>query len=133
MLLRHLEGLIDTFSNSNTGNNNNELAPTVVIVQLIHRLDISVCFTDASFHLDGKVESTLQLGRRCNQVCSLNLLYMFQNQTVIQLRNQFRIRPTSEVIIVSKRLLIPQTSVHHVRRSQIGLTCKNINHSFRSI
>ena len=130
MFLRHLEGLIDTFTDSNRRNHNDEFAPTVMLVQFIHCLDIGVCFTDTSFHLKGEVETTFQLRRRCNQVCSLNLLNMFQNQTVIQRRNKFGVRPTSKILLLRKVLLIgTRTFVHHIGRSQIGLPRKDIHHS----
>ena len=134
VFLRHLEGLVDAFTDSNRWNNNDELAPAVVLVQLIHRFDVGVCFADAGLHLNGQVESPFQLRRRRDQVCTLNLLNVFQNQMVIEFRNQFRIRPAGEVFRFGHAcLVIAQAFVHHVGRRQIGLTRKNIHHSLRSI
>ena len=106
VFLCHLEGLVDTFTDGNGRNNNDKFTPTVVLVQFIHRFDVGVCFTDTSLHFHGKVETTFQFRRRCNQVCSLNLLNLFQNQTVIEFRDKFRIRPTCEVLFFGKGLLI---------------------------
>ena len=42
MLLGHLEGLVDTFTDSHAQYNHDELTPTVVLVQFIHGFDIGV-------------------------------------------------------------------------------------------
>ena len=58
---------------------------------------------------------------------------MFQNNRVGKFRYQFLITPACEISIVGQELLIGHPSVHHIGRSQIRLTCKNINYSLCSI
>ena len=48
----NLEGLIDTFTDSNTRNDNNKLTPTVTLVQFKHHFDVNVGFTCTCFHFD---------------------------------------------------------------------------------
>lgn len=76
MLLRYLEGLIDAFSNGNAGHDHDKLAPTIVLVQLIHGLDVGVGFTDTGLHLNGQVITAFQPLRGFDLVGPLYFLQM---------------------------------------------------------
>ena len=71
MLLCHLEGLIYTFTNGDTRNNNDELAPAILLIQFIHCLNICVGLTNTRLHFNGQIEFSFQLMRRCNLIISL--------------------------------------------------------------
>ena len=74
MLLRYLKGLIDALADGNARHNHDELAPTVVLVQLIHGLDIGVSFSDTGFHLNCEIIAALQFLGRLDLIGALNLL-----------------------------------------------------------
>ena len=115
MLLRYLKGLIHALADGNTGHNHDELAPTVMLVQLIHCLDIGICLADTGLHLNGQIEVPLQLRRRLELICPLYLLQVFQNNTVRKLRHDLVVAPTSEILFISHCLLVKAiSSVHHV-------------------
>ena len=61
MLLCNLEGLIDTFTNSNARHHDNKLAPTIMFIELEHGFDVGISFSDTGFHLDGKIIFPLKL------------------------------------------------------------------------
>ena len=57
MLLRHLERLINTLTNSYAWYNYDKFAPAVPLVKLVHGLDICIGFADTCFHLNGQVKT----------------------------------------------------------------------------
>ena len=82
MLLRHLKRLIHTLADGDAGYHNDELAPTIVLVQLVHGLDVSIGLANAGFHLNGQVVMPLQTLRGLDLSYTLHLLQMFQNHAV---------------------------------------------------
>ena len=74
MLLRHLKGLINALADGNARHDHDEFAPTIVLVQLIHGLDVGISLADACFHLNGQVIATFQLVRWLDLICALHLL-----------------------------------------------------------
>ena len=76
MLLRHLKGLINTLADGNARHDHNELAPAVVLVQLIHGLDVGIGLADAGFHFNRQIITTFQLIRRLDLIGTLYLLQM---------------------------------------------------------
>ena len=82
MLLRHLKGLIHTFPDGDAGHHNDELAPPVMLVQLVHGLDVSVCLADTGFHLDSQVVMPFQMLRGLDLTRALYLLQVIQNDPV---------------------------------------------------
>ncbi len=57
MLLRGLERFIDALADGDGRHNDDELAPAVALVQLIHRFDIGIGLAGAGLHLDGKIDA----------------------------------------------------------------------------
>ena len=74
MILRHLKGLINTLADGNARHDHNELAPAVVLVQLIHGLDVGIGLADAGFNR--QIITTFQLVRRLELIGALYLLQM---------------------------------------------------------
>ena len=100
-----------------------------MLVQLIHGLDIGIGLADTGFHLNGQVEVSLKLCRRLELIRPLHLLQVFQNDTVGKLRQYLVVAPSGEILFISQRLLVKAVaSVHHIRRSQIWLSGKDIHH-----
>ena len=56
MILKHLETLGYTLSDSDARHYDNELAPTVTPVQLEHRFDVNVCLSGSGFHFYVKAD-----------------------------------------------------------------------------
>ena len=134
MLLCYFKRFIDAFTNCNTGDNDNILTPAILLIQLKHSLDIGVGFANTGFHFNSQIESALKLRRGCNLIGSLNFLYMFQDNRVGKFRHQFLVAPTCElVVLINIKLISTCTSVHHIGRRQIWLSCKNVYYRFRSI
>ena len=116
MLLRHLKGLIYPLADGNARHDHNKLTPTVVLVQFVHGLDVSIGFTDARFHFNGQIVSPFQLFRRLDLICPLHLLQMFQNNFIRKFRHNAFIAPTGKVFLIRYRLLIADAPIHHIRR-----------------
>ena len=76
MFLRHLKRLIDALADGNARHDHDELAPTIVLVQLIHGLDVGISLTNTCFHLNGQIVATFQLIRWLDLICALYLLQM---------------------------------------------------------
>ena len=76
MLLRHLKGLINTLADGSARHDHDELAPAVMFVQLIHRLDVGIGLADAGFHFNRQIITTFQLIRRLDLIGTLHLLQM---------------------------------------------------------
>ena len=53
MLFRHLKRLKHTLSNGNTGHYNDELTPSIMLIQFIHGFNIGIGLSYAGLHLDG--------------------------------------------------------------------------------
>ena len=56
MFRRHLERLLNTLTNGDTRNDDNELAPAVSLVQFEHRFDVAVGLARSSLHLDVEID-----------------------------------------------------------------------------
>ncbi len=56
MLSGDLERFLHPFAYGDTWNDNDELAPAILLIQLEHRLDITVGFTGPCLHLDIEVD-----------------------------------------------------------------------------
>ena len=64
MLLRHLEGLINTLTNSDTWHDDDKFAPAIPLVKLVHGLNICIGFADTCFHLNCQVKAAIKrIGR----------------------------------------------------------------------
>ena len=132
MLLRHLKGLINTLADGNARHDHDELAPTVMLVQLIHRLDVGIGLANARLHFNRQIVATFQLVRRLDLIGTLYLLQMFQNQLVGKLRHNAFIPPAGEIRIVCHGLLTV-APVHHVGWREVRLSGKDVNNRFRRI
>ena len=129
MLLRHLKGLINALADGNARHDHDELAPTVMLVQLIHGLDVGIGLANARLHFNRQVVATFQLVRRLDLIGTLHLLQMFQNQLVGKLRHNAFITPAGKIRVIRERLLTV-ASVHHVGRREVGLPGKDVNNCF---
>ena len=129
MLLRHLKRFIYAFADSNARHDHDELAPAVVLVQLIHRLDVGIGLANARLHFNRQVVATFQLVRRLDLIGTLHFLQMFQNQLVGNLRYNALIPPTGKIVHRCDCLLLTifKASVHHVCRRKIWLSGEDVN------
>ena len=131
MVLRHLKRLIHTFPDRNRGNHHDEFAPSVVLVQLEHGLDIGICFTHTGFHFDRQIIPTFQFGRRRDLIGSLYFVQMFQDQCIRQFRHNTLITPAGKVVFLfHANLVCTGTSVHHIGWREVWLTGKDIHNCF---
>ena len=76
MILRHLKGLINALADGDARHDHDELAPTIVLVQLIHRLDVGIGLANARLHFNRQVVATFQLVRWLDLIGTLHLLQM---------------------------------------------------------
>ena len=129
MLLRHLKGLINALADGNARHDHNELAPTVVLVQFVHGLNVGIGLADAGLHFNRQIITTFQLVRRLDLIGALHLLQMFQNQLVGKLRHDTFVTPAGEVRVIRERLLTI-APVHHVGRREVRLSGKDVNNCF---
>ena len=115
MLLCHLKRLINALADSDARHNHDELAPTVVLVQLIHGLDVGIGLADTGFHFNRQVIATFQLVRWLDLIGALYLLQMLQNQLVGKLRHDAFIPPAGKIVHRCDCLLLTifKASVHH--------------------
>ena len=127
MLLRHLKGLIDALADGNARHDHDKLAPTVVLVQLVHGLDIGIGLADAGFHLNRQIIAAFQFLRGLDLIGTLHLLQIFQNQLVGQLRDNTFVAPAGEVFFIGDCLLAV-ASVHHVGGREVRLSGEDVNH-----
>ena len=129
MLLRHLKGFVYTLADGNAGHDHDELTPTIGTVQLVHGLDIGIGLADAGFHLDGQVIATFQVRGRLELIRPLHLPQILQYDVVGKLRHNLVVAPAGEILFIDQRLpIIAVASVHHVGRSQIRLSSKDVHH-----
>ena len=77
MLLRHLKGLINALADGDARHDHDEFAPTIVLVQFIHGLDVGIRFTNTCFHLNGQIVASFQLFGRLDLIGALHLLQVF--------------------------------------------------------
>ena len=81
MRLQHFETFGDAFADGDTRHHHDELAPTISLVQLEHRLDIDIRLAGAGFHFDVKVHKSkilVQLFRFLDVVFELELADIFK-------------------------------------------------------
>ena len=76
MLLCHLKGLINALADGDARHDHDEFAPTIVLVQLIHGLDVGIGLADTGLHFNRQVVATFQLVRRLELIGALYLLQM---------------------------------------------------------
>ena len=132
MLLRHLKRLIDAFTDGNARHDHDEFAPTIMLVQLIHGLDVGIGLANARLHFNRQVIATFQLIRRLDLIGTLHLLQMFQNQFVGKLRHNAFVAPSGKIVHRGDHLLLTvlYAPVHHVSGCEIRLPGKDINDCF---
>ena len=132
MLLRHLKRFINALADGNARHDHDEFAPTIVLVQLIHGLDVGISLTDAGFHFNRQVIATFQLVRRLDLIGALYLLQMLQNQLVGKLRHDAFIPPAGKIVHRCDCLLLTifKTTIHHIGRRKIRLSGKDVNDRF---
>ncbi|MPN45257.1 hypothetical protein SDC9_192824 [bioreactor metagenome] len=63
VFLRDLERLIYPLADGNAWHHDNELAPAIPLVKLVHRLDVGIGLSRTRLHLDGQVVSSFQRRR----------------------------------------------------------------------
>ena len=71
-----MKGFIDALTDGDARHDHDEFAPTIMLVQLIHGLDVGVGLADACFHLNGQIVASFQLFRRLDLIGALHLLQM---------------------------------------------------------
>ena len=137
MLLRHLKGLVHSLPDRYARDNDDELAPSVMFVQLVHGLDVSVRLAHARFHLDSEVILArfrpFQPFGWLELVRPLHLLQIAQNDLIREPGNDRFIAPTGEVLLVRDGHLIVNAPVYHISRREIRLPREHIHHGFRRV
>lgn len=81
VVLCYLERLLHTFTDGYARNNDDELVPSIVFVELEHRFDVDIGLSGTSFHLD--------IQRYMPETCvqrfgSLQIIYILQPDDVIK-------------------------------------------------
>ena len=132
MLLRHLKRFINALADGNARHDRDEFAPTIVLVQLIHGLDVGISLTNTCFHLNGQIVATFQLIRWLDLIGTLYLLQMLQNQAVGKLRYNEFIPPAGKIVHRCDCLLLTifKTTIHHIGRRKVRLSGKDVNDRF---
>ena len=64
VVLHHLETFLHTFPDGNGGDNHNELAPTILLIQLKHGLDVNIGLSGSRFHFHIKRTGPHMPGKR---------------------------------------------------------------------
>ena len=89
VFLGGLKGFVDAFPDSNRRHHDDELAPAVALIQLVHGLDVCIGFSGAGFHLNGQIDARpCQSFRGFETITPLDCLQVFQDMGVGQLRYQ---------------------------------------------
>ena len=89
MLLRGLERFIDALADGDGRHNDDELAPAVALVQLIHRFDVGIGLARAGLHFDREIDARPgQLVRGFQTVPALHRAQIVQQLPVCQLRHE---------------------------------------------
>ena len=132
MLLRHLKGLINALADGNARHDHDEFAPTIVLVQFIHGLDVGIRFTNTCFHLNGQIVASFQLFGRLDLIGALHLLQMLQNQLVGKLRHNAFIPPAGKIVHRCDCLLLTffKATIHHIGGRKVRLSGKDVNNRF---
>ena len=132
MLLRHLKGLIDALTDGNAWHDHDEFAPTIMLVQLIHGLDVGIGLANARLHFNRQVIATFQLIRRLDLIGTLHLLQMFQNQFVGKLRHNAFVAPSGKIVHRGDHLLLTffKATIHHIGGRKVRLSGENVNNCF---
>ena len=76
-----LKGLLHTLADRNGGNDHDELAPAVLLVQLEHRLDIDIGFARAGFHFNIKTATPQVFDKGSRE---LDVVLTLQGLNVVQ-------------------------------------------------
>ena len=132
MFLRHLKRLIDALTDGNARHDHDEFAPTIMLVQLVHGLDVGIGLADACFHLNGQIVASFQFFGRFDLIGALYLLQMLQNQLVGKLRHNAFIPPAGKIVHRCDCLLLTifKTTIHHIGRRKVRLSGKDVNDRF---
>ena len=75
------EGLLYALTDCNRGNDHDKLTPTVLLVQLEHRLDIDIGFARAGFHFNIKAATPQVFDKGSRE---LNIVLTLQGLNVVQ-------------------------------------------------
>ena len=133
MLLGHLKGLVHALPDGHAGHHHDELAPAVVLVQLVHGLDVGVGLAHAGLHLDGEIVPPLQPGRGGDLVGPLDLVQMFQHHLVAEFRDDGLVAPAGEAHLLQGELVRVGAPVHQIGGGQIGLPGEHIHHGLGGV
>ena len=89
MLLRGLERFIDALADGDGRHDDDELAPAVALVQLVHCFDVGIGFARAGFHFNREIDARPgQLVRGFEPVSALHRAQVVQQLSVRQLRHK---------------------------------------------
>lgn len=127
MLLCGLERFIDAFADSDGRHDDDELAPAVTLVQLIHRFDVGIGFARAGFHLDGKIDAWPgQLVRGFQAVPALHRAQVVQQPPVCQIRHE-RLITEADLGIIGAYLHARQIAkIAAIRHRAVRLAAEHI-------
>ena len=112
-----LKGLLHALTDRNGGNDNNELAPAVLFVQLEHRLDIDIGFARAGFHFNIKAATPQVFDKGSRE---FNVVLTLQGLNVVQkllVGNLYRFILVAGIVqrVDDFKLLIRHTEGHLIR------------------
>ena len=117
MVCGDLKGLLHALTDRNGGNDHDELAPAVLLVQLEHRLDIDIGFARAGFHFNIKA-ATPQVfdegSRELDIVLILQSLNVVQKLLVGKLNGFILVAGIASTIYISKSKLFIRRDKRHL-------------------
>ena len=101
VFLRDLERLIYPLADGNAWHHDDELAPAIPLVKLVHRLDVGIGLSRTRLHLDGQVVPSFQRRRWRDLVHPLNLTDVIQDHLVRQLRNDLMVLESGKIVYLA--------------------------------
>ena len=139
MLLKHIETLCHTLTNSYARHNNNKLAPTITLVQFEHSFDIHVCLTGSCFHLYVEVHRShtlYQSRRRSNIIKVLHRVDITQQLSYVEFHLTVTVSQIKFVTFIGFPLIVPShvtTIACYIIRRLSGKNSHCIFHRFSLI
>ena len=127
VFLRHVERLVNALADRDAGNDDDELAPAVMLVQFVHRLDVRIRLADARLHLDRQIVASFQLSGGGDPVRPLNFVQLLQNTIVGKSRHNALVAPARVIFLLRQAPLIIDAPIHQIRRREVRLSGKNVD------
>ena len=127
MLLCGLERFIDALADGDGRHDDDELAPAVTLVQLIHRFDVGIGFARAGFHFNREIDTRPgQLVRGFEPVSALHRAQIVQQLPICQIRHE-RLITEADLGIIGAYLHARQIAkIAAIRHRAVRLAAEHI-------